>query len=77
MILFLKRKIKRMKKIKVYLIALGISISAVLSYGFADNYFHISKNLDIFSSLYKELNTYYVDETQPGDLMKTAIDAML
>lgn len=66
-----------MKKIKVYLIAIGISISAVLSYGFADNYFHISKNLDIFSSLYKELNTYYVDETQPGDLMKTAIDAML
>lgn len=66
-----------MKKIKVYLIALGISVSAILSYGFADNYFQISKNLDIFSSLYKELNTYYVDETQPGDLMKTAIDAML
>lgn len=66
-----------MKKIKVYLIALFIGLSAALSYGFADNYFHISKNLDIFSSLYKELNTYYVDETQPGDLMKTAIDAML
>jgi carboxyl-terminal processing protease len=66
-----------MKKIKVYLIALSIGFSAALSYGFADNYFHISKNLDIFSSLYKELNTFYVDETQPGDLMKTAIDAML
>ena len=36
-----------------------------------------SKNLDIFSSLYKELNIYYVDETDAGELMKTGIDAML
>jgi carboxyl-terminal processing protease len=42
-----------------------------------DNFFEISKNLEIFATLYKELNLYYVDETQPGDLMKTGIDAML
>ena len=41
------------------------------------NYFEISKNLEIFNHVYKELNTYYVDDTEPGKLMKEAIDAML
>lgn len=39
--------------------------------------FEISKNLEILSSLYKELNTDYVDGANPSDLMKTGIDAML
>jgi carboxyl-terminal processing protease len=44
----------------------------------ADNkYFEISKNLEIFSNLYKELNKYYVDELDPGELMRTGIDAMV
>ncbi|MFM1932910.1 MAG: hypothetical protein RL226_2213 [Bacteroidota bacterium] len=43
----------------------------------ADEYFEISKNLEIFTNVYKELNIYYVDPTQPGSLMKTGIDAML
>ena len=42
-----------------------------------DSFFEISKNLEIFTELYKELNIYYVDDTQPGKLMKTGIDAML
>ena len=66
-----------MKKLKKYPIIFVLTISSVLSLGFADNFFEISKNLDIFSSLYKELNIYYVDETDPGDLMKIGIDAML
>ncbi|MDB2368789.1 S41 family peptidase [Flavobacteriales bacterium] len=66
-----------MKKIRRYALILGLSIASILSLGFVDNFFEISKNLDIFSSLYKELNIYYVDETDPGDLMKTGIDAML
>jgi len=41
------------------------------------NDFEISKNIDIFVSLYKQLNTYYVDDIIPGKLIKTAIDAML
>ena len=66
-----------MKKIKKYALILLLSFASILSVVFVDNYFEISKNLDIFSSLYKELNIYYVDETDSGDLMKTAIDAML
>jgi carboxyl-terminal processing protease len=42
-----------------------------------NNDFEISKNLDIFTELYKQLDINYVDEVNPGDLMKTGIDAML
>jgi carboxyl-terminal processing protease len=41
------------------------------------NYFEITKNIRIMSAVYDKLNTYYVDEPQPGDLMKKGIDAML
>jgi carboxyl-terminal processing protease len=60
-------------------IAIAASIAAVGFFSFkaADNYFEISKNLEIFTSVYRELNTYYVDDTKPGQLMKTGIDAML
>ena len=42
-----------------------------------DNLFEYSKNIEIFTALYKELGTTYVDEVEPGKLMKTGIDAML
>ena len=35
------------------------------------------KNLEILTSLYKELNVNYVDGANPSELMKTGIDAML
>jgi carboxyl-terminal processing protease len=41
------------------------------------NYFEIAKNIEIFANLYKEVNTYYVDEINPSTLMKTGIDAMM
>lgn len=44
---------------------------------YTPDYFEISKNLDIFNAIYRELNTSYVDETKPGQLVKTGIDAML
>jgi carboxyl-terminal processing protease len=43
----------------------------------ADTMFEISKNLDVFTSLFKELNGYYVDPIEPGRLVKTGVDAML
>ncbi len=54
-------------------------IAAMLPVAFTqtNSYFEISKNLDIYASLYKELNTYYVDEVQPSDLMRQGIDGML
>ncbi|MFM6982539.1 MAG: S41 family peptidase [Chitinophagaceae bacterium] len=56
-------------------------LSAILMVMFAfkqvDEYFEISKNLEIFSTVYKTVNSEYVDDVNPGDLMKKGIDAML
>ncbi len=41
------------------------------------NDFEISKNLEIFTTLYRQLHLNYVDEIKSGDLMKKGIDAML
>ncbi len=52
-------------------------ISFQISFAQNSNNFEIAKNLDIYATLIKELNTNYVDDINPGDLNKTAIDAML
>ena len=65
------------KKIKLTILALCLTVTSFMSVSFVDNYFEIAKHLDIFTTLYKELNTFYVDETIPGDLMKKGIDEML
>lgn len=67
----------KMKKNRPLIVFVSLITLSWLSLGFGDKYFELSKNLDIFSTLFKELNTYYVDETEPGQLMKTAIDGML
>src|SRR3990172_2026508 len=65
------------KKMRTWLLVSAIGISGFLSFSFTDTYFEVSKNLDIFATLFRELNIYYVDETNPGDLMKKGIDSML
>jgi carboxyl-terminal processing protease len=42
-----------------------------------NRYFEISKNIEIFANLYRELNTHYVDDLDPGKLMRTGIEAMV
>ncbi len=42
-----------------------------------DRLFEIARNLDIYATLFKELNLYYVDELNPNKMVKTSIDAML
>jgi carboxyl-terminal processing protease len=42
-----------------------------------DNHFELSKNLEIFSNIFKELNTYYVEPIKPGELTQNAVNAML
>ncbi len=42
-----------------------------------DRLFEIARNLDIYATLFKELNAYYVDEVNPNTLIKTSIDQML
>jgi carboxyl-terminal processing protease len=60
--------------------ALLVAVTLVFLFSFKpDNgrFFDIAKNLDIFATLFKEVNTYYVDEVTPSKLMRSGIDAML
>ncbi|WP_375435313.1 S41 family peptidase [uncultured Hymenobacter sp.] len=68
----------RKKSIVAGLLLGGATLVSVAAAS-ADNerYFEIAKNLDIFATLFKEVNTYYVDEVPPAKLVKTGIDAML
>jgi carboxyl-terminal processing protease len=60
------------------LLSISISINLYSLKSFSQqNDFEISKNIDVFVTLYKQLNNYYVDDINPGQLVKTAIDAML
>ena len=66
-----------LKKYRTLLLVVFVSASSIVSFSFVDDYFEISKNLDIFSSAFREVNMYYVDPIEPGKLMKKGIDAML
>jgi len=72
-----KQTARSSAKWKLWLVGGAIVGGGALTISAGDSFFEISKNLEIFTELYKELNIYYVDDTQPGKLMKTGIDAML
>ena len=56
---------------------LFIIITTILLTPFASNYFEISKNLEIFNNIYRELEKSYVENINPGELMEETIDNML
>jgi len=70
------RKLMR-KRIQIAI----LGVSAFLLWSFTapqnDKYFEILKNLDIFATMYKEVNANYVDDINPNTIMETGIDAML
>ncbi len=71
------KKISRTKIILgVFLILItGVSTGFLITQETRD--FRIAKNFDIFFSLYRELNTFYVDEVDPDKVIKSGIDNML
>ncbi len=71
-----------MKKIKTRLLIIsGFIILTAVTTGFLVTQetrdFRIAKNLDIFYSMFRELNTFYVDEINPDKIIRTGIDNML
>ena len=62
-----------MKKYIIILLLGGLGLVAFK----ADDYFEISKNLEIFADVYKQVNTSYVDDVKPGELIRAAINGML
>src|SRR5665647_3874987 len=71
------KKIRSVRIIIVFtlLLVAGISTGFLINQETRD--FRIAKNLDIFFFLFRELNTFYVDEIDPDKLIKSGIDNML
>ena len=63
---------KKLIKKRVIIPVLAITI-LFTGTAFKTDFFEIAKQIEIFTTLFKELNMNYVDETNPGDLMDTAI----
>src|SRR5471030_661994 len=65
------------KKYKKQVFFLTIVALAFGAFSFKDDLFQISKNLDVFASVYKEVNINYVDDINSSKMIKTGVDAML
>jgi carboxyl-terminal processing protease len=67
-------------KIKQIILSITMVYSVAISAQQMPEYdtdFEILKNLELFEMVYKNIDLYYVDESNPGELMRTGIDAML
>ncbi|WP_166959862.1 S41 family peptidase [Yeosuana marina] len=62
------------KKIIIPLLVLTVFFTGT---AFRSDFFEIAKQIEIFTDLFKEINMNYVDETNPAELMDTAIKSML
>jgi carboxyl-terminal processing protease len=62
---------------KKFIIPIVASAFLYVGVSFKDDYFEIAKQIEIFTTLFKELNKNYVDETTPAELMNNAIKGML
>ncbi|WP_162419445.1 S41 family peptidase [Cyclobacterium roseum] len=70
-------KLKSKKVLLSTLLLIGVTVSLFSFYPKNDKLFSIAKNLDIFASLIRELDSYYVDEIDPDELVTVGINAML
>lgn len=61
---------------KLGIITVLITVITV-SVGYKSDFFEVAKQIEIYTTLFRELNMYYIDETNPAELTETAIDNML
>ncbi|MBF00355.1 S41 family peptidase [Flavobacterium coralii] len=62
---------------KRYVVTAVAVVFLFVGTSFRNDFFEIAKQIEIFTTLFKTVNTNYVDETNPGELMDTAIKSML
>ena len=70
-------KIKLLKRIKPALSYILIGVVLTISVGYQSGYFEIAKQLEIFNLVFKTVNTNYISETNPAELMEKSINKML
>lgn len=66
-----------MSKIKKWIIGVFVVVSIAVSAGFQSNFFEVAKQIDIYTTLFKELNMYYIDEINPAKITNNAVNHML
>jgi len=66
-----------MKKVKRVSVIVLLVVAFTVSVGFKSDFFEVAKQIEIYTTLFKELNMYYIDETNPAKLTENAIDNML
>ncbi|QCX37013.1 S41 family peptidase [Aureibaculum algae] len=65
------KRVKQLGIITVLITVLTVSV------GYKSDFFEVAKQIEIYTTLFKELNMYYIDETNPAELTEAAIDHML
>ncbi len=66
-----------MGKIKKWGLGVFVGLTLLVTTAFQSDFFEIAKQIDIYTTLFKELNMYYIDEVNPAKLSKKAISSML
>ena len=66
-----------MSKIKKWILGVFVVISVAVSAAFQSDFFEIAKQIDIYTTLFKELNMYYIDEINPAKITNNAVNHML
>lgn len=68
---------KIVQQMKAKILILALVGGGLIGISTEWNDFEIAKNLELFSNIFRELNTHYVDEIDPEQLMETGVKAML
>ncbi len=66
-----------MNKIKKWILSSVIIVLISLSIGFQSDFFEVAKQIDIYTTLFKELNKYYIDEINPAEINEKSLNHML
>src|SRR5664279_5462162 len=70
-------KFSKTKKAGIAILGICVFVISIYSFKQDDKDFQIAKNLDIYYTLFRELNLFYVDDIDPTKLVKTSVDKML
>ena len=62
---------------KRYILPVIASGLLFIGASFKEDFFEVAKQIEIFTTLFKAVNSNYVDDTNPGELMDKAIKSML
>lgn len=66
-----------MNRIKKIIITTFLVIGIALSVAYKSDFFEIAKQIEIYTTLFKELNMYYIDEINPAKINQVGINSML